>query len=141
MGFNESKMTFSNQQALTDAADTISSNVYDAGAAKNLFQGSVNKTMLIVQITTDDIATTPTFRARFVGADDAALTTNPVIIADTGTTAEMAAGDIPWTKELPLAGQTADKRYYGVIYNLGNNDNDIIVNAYVAEHAQIHMNR
>lgn len=123
--------TFSNQQALTDAADTASTNVYDAGSAINVFAGR-NEVRLHIAMTANDIGTTPTFRARMVAADNAALTTNPMIIADTGTTETLVAGDVPRVWNLAI-NQFEAKRYYGVMYTLGNDDNDLLVNAALVE--------
>lgn len=120
-------LTFSKQQALTGTSDVVSTNVYDAGAAKKLHQGA-GGLKIAIQVTASG-GTTPTFRARYVGADNAALTTNPIILADTGVSAAIAAADLPLIYDLIPSQQTTDKRYYGVIYLQGGTTPTATVNA------------
>lgn len=121
------EIVFSAAQALTGTSDVNSTNVYDAGSAKKLFQGS-GQPVKVSGVAKCTGGTSPTFRARFVGADDAALTSNVVILADTGATGVLTSGDrVPF--ELTPSMQTASKRYYGVIYLDGGTAPTITVSA------------
>jgi len=122
------------QQELTGTSDVVSTDVYDAGSAKRLFAGAP-AIKGCVQVTASG-GTNPTFRARFVGADNAGLTTNPEIIADTGVSAALAAADIPALYELAIGHQKADKRYYGWIFTQGGTSPTATVNAFLADLAQ-----
>jgi hypothetical protein len=66
---------FASGQSLSGTSDQLSTNVYDAGSAKKLFAGR-GGLKIAVQVSAVG-GTNPTFRARFVGADDAALSSNP----------------------------------------------------------------
>lgn len=131
----EGMFDFATQQELSGTSDTVSTNVHDAGVAKKLFGGSGEPIKLIVQVTAAG-GTTPTFRARLVGADNAALSSNPVTIADTGVSAAVDAGDLPLYYELVLAHQKAAKRYYGVIFTLGGTTPTATANAQVGAGGQ-----
>ncbi len=126
---------FANQQVHTNlvvGTDTISTNVYDAGAAIKLFEGG-SELDLCVEYTTIG-GTTPKFRAWLVGADDAAGTTNPIILADTGLTDTIVAGDLPVLKRMRVGQQRTAKRYYVLFVESGGggNDCDTTVNAFLA---------
>jgi hypothetical protein len=73
--------------------------------------------------------TTPTLRARFVGADNAALTTNPIILADSGVSRTIVAADIPLAIELVPSEQMDSKQYYGVIFTQSGTSPTATVNA------------
>lgn len=127
---------FAKQQALTGTADVVSTNVHrawDPGIGTNgpviLFDG-VDNGYVAVQITGGLGGTNPTFRARFVGADNAALTSNPVILAETGVSAVLVAADIPKLYFLPIAMQRTAKEYYGVIFTQGGTTPTTTVNAF-----------
>ena len=122
---------FADQQAISGTSDTVSTNVYDAGSAKKLFGGANRKARLAIQVTAAG-GTSPTFQAKLVGADNAALTTNPVVIADTGITGTIAAADLPLLFELVPGLQTEDKRYYGVIFDQGGTSPTATVNAQIS---------
>ncbi len=127
----DAKFKFADQQALTGTSDVNSANVYDAGAAKKAFEGSAgaNPLKIAIEVTASG-GTTPTIRARFVGADDAGLTSNVVILADTGVSPVIvAATDLPVKYELVPSGQTAAKRYYGVIWVQSGTNPTATVNA------------
>lgn len=115
--FIQAEMAFASNQALTGTADVVSTNVHNAGAAKKLFAGSGERPKVPVVVTAVG-GTTPAFRARLVAADDAALATNPEILADTGVSKVLAAGDLPLVYELQPNNQKAAKQYYGVIFTL-----------------------
>lgn len=118
---------------ITDSnADTISPNVYDAGAAIKLVGGPAGEKLAVqgkLVVTAD---ANPTARARLVGADNAGLSTNPVILADTGIIAKkddgstaLASGDTVYFVMRPGA-QRWSKRYYGVVYTLGGTNPDTV---------------
>lgn len=130
----DAQFNFSDQQSLTGTSDVVSTNVYDLGAAGKLFQGAAGL-KLAIQVTASG-GTSPTFRAKLVGADNAALTSNPITLADTGTSAAIAAADVPVIYELLPGQQNTAKRYYGVIYTQGGTSPTATVNAQVAIDAQ-----
>lgn len=131
-------LNFASQQSLSTTSDVVSTNVYDAGSAKKVFGGSGEEVKLAIQVTAAG-GTSPTFRARLVGADNAALTTNPIILADTGTSAVLAASDLPVIYELVPAMQPTAKQYYGVIFLLGGTTPTATANAQVAHTAQSNL--
>lgn len=140
MPIQDASFKFSAQQAITGTSDVVSTNVYDAGAAVKLFEGSGEEKKLFVQVTASG-GTTPAMRARLVGADNAALTSNPIIIAETGVSATLAAADLPVTYELNLANQRTAKQYYGVIYLQTGTSPTATVNAYVGKESQSNLVR
>lgn len=135
MAILDALFDFASQQALTGTTDVVSTNVHNAGSAKKLFAGSGEEVKVGIQVTASG-GTTPTFRARLVGADDAALTTNPVIIADTGVSAVIAAADLPLLYELVPSNQNVAKQYYGVIFTQGGSTPTATVNAQLAHSVQ-----
>lgn len=124
---------FADQQSLSGTTETASTNVYNAGAAVKLFQGRAGA-KLAVQVTAAG-GTSPTFRAKLVGADNAALTTNPVVIAETGVSAVIASTDLPVLYELNPGLQSTAKQYYGVLFTLGGTSPTATANAQFAEDA------
>jgi hypothetical protein len=98
--------------AVTAAAN--STNVYDAGSAKKLFDGT-GKPFRINGFHKANSGTNPTMRVQFVGADDAALTSNVITIVETGTSPVAVAGTVNPFELIPQFQSTA-KRYYGLIY-------------------------
>lgn len=125
-------LTFSDQQALSGAGSANSTNVYDAAAAKKLFGGTAHGKVAI-EVTAAG-GTSPTFEAKVVAADDAALTSNVVTLVDTGTSA--ASPTTPALYELAVSNQAASKRYYGVIYTLGGTSPTATVNAQFVDAAE-----
>lgn len=125
-------LTFSDQQALAGTSAQNSTNVYDAGAAKKLFAGTA-RGKVAIQVTAIG-GTSPTFEAKLVGADDAALTTNVVTLADTGTSPVITA--VPALYELTASNQSVAKRYYGVIYTQGGTSPTATANAAVVDAAE-----
>src|SRR5436190_9713968 len=120
--------------AATGATDAVSTNVYNAGSAKSVFGGS-GRAKVAIHVTAA-AGTTPKFRARLVGADNAALTTNPEIISDTGLSAAITAGLLPLSYELVPSNQKVAKQYYGVIVVMGGADNTCTYSANVVETSQ-----
>ncbi len=110
--------------AITAAGDFTSANVFDYAVAKQLFGGPQSvkfKTAIAISAGTGVLSG----RSRVVGADNAALSTNAVIIADSGVqtlkddgATALAIGDVVRSTLIP-AGQVPAKRYYGVIYTGG----------------------
>lgn len=135
MGFIDRKFAFSKQQSLTGTSDVVSSDVHDAEAAKKVFGGAGQPVKVAIQVTAAG-GTSPTFRARLVGADNAGLTANAEIIADTGVSKVLAAADLPVLYELVPAHQKVAKRYYGVIYTLGGTSPTATANANLVLDAQ-----
>lgn len=130
MAIMDAYFNFADQQSLTGTSDVVSTNVYDAGSEKKLFAGSAGTFPLKIAVNvTASGGTSPTFRARFVGADNAALTTNPIILADTGVSAVLTADDLPVHRELVPMGQRTAKRYYGVMFTQGGTSPTATVNA------------
>jgi hypothetical protein len=129
---------FADQQAIAGGAgvDVLSTNVYDAGSAKKVFEGHGDPDLKIDVTVTAAAGPTPNFRARLVGADNAALTTNPITIADTGVISGIVAGDLPIHRELVPQGQRTAKRYYGVIFVQSGADHTATVNAQGVANAQ-----
>jgi hypothetical protein len=115
MAIQDACFNFASQQSLSGTAAQNSTNVYDAGSAKLLFGGSANLFVLAVEVTAAG-GTSPTFRAQLVGADDAALSSNVITIAETGVSKVLAASDLPVLYRLSVNNQTTSKRYYGVIF-------------------------
>lgn len=131
----DATLSFSSQQSLSGTAAQNSTNVYDAGSAKKLFGGTSEMGVLGIQVTAVG-GTTPTFRAQFVGADDAALTSNVITIAETGVSATLvAATDPPVLYELNPSNQVTAKRYYGLIYTQSGTSPTATVNAAFVEAA------
>lgn len=145
MALLDALLTFSRQQALSGTTAVVSTNIYDAGTDEDgngktpkLFGGTIRKAHLAIQVTKAG-GTDPTFQAQFVGADNAALTTNPVVLADTGTSGKLAAGDLPALYELRAGLQTVGKRYYGVKYTLTGTSPTATVNAGIVEASQSNL--
>lgn len=136
------------QTLAVGAADQLSTNVYNAGSALRKFSGLSPKPPFLVSnyvITAGTGALS--WRVRFVGADNAALTTNPEIIVDsgvqlrenvTGTEAALAIGS-RITYAMSLRGQRMAKQYYGAIYTQGTADQQGKVSCYVTETPQTNM--
>ena len=101
------------KQSLPAALTTLSTNVLDCGAAKKLFEGFSHRppSLSVIGLTT---AGAPTLQVQLVGADDAALGVNPVVLADSGIKAAAARFHI----EIPVIGQSVAKRYYVLKYTL-----------------------
>lgn len=121
----DNQFNFASQQAIGPAnTDVVSTNVFDAGSAVKLFAGGGKRLMRIACMVTAVGGTNPNMRMRFVGADDAALTTNPIILADTGVGPTLTAGALPLPIVLSPQEQQTAKRYYGVIFTQGGNANN-----------------
>lgn len=111
----DNTFNFAFQQSLSGTSDQLSTNVYDAGAAVKAFGGGGVPPKISIQVTAVG-GTSPTFRARFVGADSADLATNPIILDDTGASRVLTATDLPLPIELKPNNQLDAKRYYGVVF-------------------------
>jgi hypothetical protein len=147
MPIKDAAFNFSDQQALTGTSDVVSTNVYAVGAngaaaavATKLFEGGGQEKKLFVQVTASG-GTTPTFRARLVGADNAALTSNPIILAETGVSAALTAADLPVVYEINVAHQRTAKLYYGVIYIQAGTTPTATVNAWIGDEGQNNLVR
>jgi len=105
------------KQSLTGTSDVLSTNVLDVGSAKKIFGGAIGKGPKVVVYVTAIGGTSPTIRARLVAAGSADLsTTTPIILADSGVSRVIVAGDLPMAIELVPGDQLDAKRYYGVIF-------------------------
>lgn len=129
---------FASQQSLSGTSDQASTNVLDLGSAKKLFQGFGEPLILSVMVTAVG-GTNPTFRAWLVGADSADLTSNPIVICDTGVSAVLAASDLPVLYELLVGGQNTAKRYYGVLFDQGGTSPTATANAQLVHGAQSNL--
>ena len=126
-------------------ADQISTNVHSTQAAKRLFEGFNQSPPYLAfgyKITAGTGALS--IRCRLVGADNAALTTNPEIIADTGVQTldkdgtALAIGDEVYYA-LPLNGQRTPKQFYGCFYTQGTADQDGEATAVITQAPQTNM--
>lgn len=134
----EGMMKFATGQALTGTSDVVSTNVYDAGAAKLVFGGSASRVKIAVGFSAAaSTGSDYTLRARFVGADNAALTTNPEILADTGASAAGVA--VPFLSELVPSQQKVAKRFYGMMFTQAGTTPTSTVTASVVETAQSNL--
>ena len=124
MALLEASMAFGSTAIASSTSDTISTNVYDAGSAKKLFAGNTDL-KVSGRVTLTAGTGTLSVRARLVGADNAALSTNAEILADTGVHlnkedgATALANTDTFFFTLEANNQRAPKRYYGLIYTLG----------------------
>ena len=133
----EAILTFAEQQSLSGTSAQLSTNVYDAGKAVKFFEGNGGGE-LEIEVTAAG-GTSPTFQAQLVGADNAALSTNPIVIADTGTSPALAAGDLPVLYRLHPNNQVTAKEFYGVKFTQGGTSPTATVNARIGQAAQNNM--
>jgi hypothetical protein len=112
----EASQNFATAQALATTSDTVSTNVLDVGSAKKAFGGAGHPVKVSVGYVNAS-GTSPTFRARLVGADNAGLSSGVEILADTG--ANPVTAGVPVVYELVPSMQKATKRYYGVVFTQG----------------------
>lgn len=142
----DSHTLFANQQAIADGTAVVSDYVLDAGTphggtgtavAPKLFEGEGQEVIVEVTAAANTGKDDYQILAKVVAADNAALDSNPVIL-DSFTTAAIAAASLP-TALKPLviklhpSGQTAAKRYYGLIFDLTGTGSALTstVNAYI----------
>jgi hypothetical protein len=124
MALLEASMAFGSTAISSSTSDTISTNVYNAGSAKKLLAGP-HSVSIQGRVTLSAGSGTLSVRARFVGADNAALSTNAEILADTGVHLNKEDGSTALANTdtffftLSPANQRAPKQYYGMIYTLG----------------------
>lgn len=111
-------MDFGIAETTNAANDVVSTNVFDAGAAKLVFTSARPMHVWYNLIWTVGTGTL-TYHLALRGADDAALTTNPIIIASSGTvtteddgTVLTSSSDIENYFAIPI--QKVAKRYYGL---------------------------
>jgi hypothetical protein len=124
MAFIDNLFDWGSTAISSSTADTVSANVMDYATASNYFGGPVSLKFKITMALSGATGTISA-RARFVGADNAALSTNPEILADTGVelnqddgaTALVAASVVRRT--LIPGGSIVPKRFYGFIFTLG----------------------
>jgi hypothetical protein len=138
----DNTFNFSSAQVLgTGTSDVVSSNVYDAGSAIKAFAGGGNPAKISIDCSSNTSGSADaTLRARFVGADDAALTSNPVILADSGVSPVEADATIaPFHLELVPSNQTVAKRYYGVMYTQSGTSPNHTVSANLVLDAQSNL--
>jgi hypothetical protein len=115
----DSQNLLSNQQAITATAN--SANVFDLSVARDLGPGS--PLMFAIILTQTFLAAgAATLTAALVAADDAALTTNPVVLMQTDAIgkANLLAGVQLLRTQVPAMRLTAlgAKRYIGLIYTV-----------------------
>lgn len=128
------------------AAAQISTNVFDAGAAKRLFGGFSQKPPVLAVAYKITAGTgVLSFRVQFLGADAADLATGTeetiadsgIITLDRDDTA-LAIGDTVLLY-LTLRAQRVAKRYYGCFYTQGTADQDGEVTAVITDAPQTNM--
>jgi hypothetical protein len=95
----------------TVTVQVISTNVNDQGSAKKVFEGTNRLPLRIGGHYFTNSGTNATMRVQFVGADDAALTSNVVVLAGTGISEVLTAGQIRHFEIVPSFQKTA-KRYF-----------------------------
>lgn len=122
-GFNFGIATIANSNTAT-----VSPYVLDAGSAKKLFDGTTGaKVAFSGTFTADDNVTV---RCQLCGADDAALTSNVLVLADSGVIAFTSDGSTALGTSSVVRGeivpsmQLASKRYYGLLWTLGGTNPD-----------------
>jgi hypothetical protein len=119
--------------AITDSnTATISTNVLDTVTAVRLFSGP--DTVVLCGRFPVTAAANPTVKVDFVGADNAALTSNPVVLASTGIIATDEAGVALVSGgvvdfQVPIRGQTKAKEFYGCFVTLGGTTPDTVADA------------
>lgn len=107
---------------------TRSTDVVDVGTAKKVFSAPQCAFVCFSTIVTADAD--PSIKVDLVGADDAALTSSPVVLGSSGVIATdedgtaLVSGDRV-TKSFPIGGQTKAKRFYGLVITLGGTAPDI----------------
>lgn len=116
MAISDLYFNWSDAQALSGTSATNSTNVYDAGSAKKIFEGGAADLRFVVTATGVG-GTSPTLTVALVAADNAALSSNAITLASTGALTADAAGNL--TTTLVPSNQTTAKRYYGIIYTMG----------------------
>jgi hypothetical protein len=136
--FIDNNFAFASQQNLSGATSTNSTNVYNAGSAKKLFGGAGEPVSLAVHVTAAG-GTSPTIQAKLVGADDSGLSSNVIVIADTGVSPALAASDLPYALEVVPAQQKTAKQYYGVIFVQTGTSPTATVNAALTIDAQSNL--
>lgn len=108
--------SFSDQQAISSdfSGGVVSSVVYDAGAAVKMFEGVPGSFVIAGEFTaqTHD----PVVIVKFLGADDAALTTNPIVIAQHTSEGLTTAKLLTSHFELHPGNQQTAKQFYGLWY-------------------------
>lgn len=131
----------------------VSPNVFDAGLATKLFTGPPGKVKLFYRANVTGVgAADGSINISLVGADNAALSSNPIVISSTGVVTTLEDGTAIGTGgvvvgALDLSGQTVAKRYYGLMVTLGGTTPDLVGtvlaptvdNAYVVFDAQTHQ--
>lgn len=148
MGYIDGNFQFGLPAITNSTTRTISTNVLDTDAAASaeaatpavtLF-GSPKIGFLAFRTNITTSAGTPSIRVELIGADNAALTTLPIKIVDTGVIvnnvagaalsqdASAIAGNLVDIK-LAVSGQVVAKRYYGCFITLGGTNPDIVVAA------------
>lgn len=112
----------------------VSTNVFDAGSAVKLF-GNIGVDLSVVGhvvCTADD---NPTLLVELLGADNDALTLNPMVIGSTGIMVEGPDGATAWASgsdipfKIKVNKQYVAKRYYGLWVTLGGTNPDAAADA------------
>lgn len=138
----DSKLTFSEQQEILNGTAVLSTNIYDAGTpfggiaatavAPKLFEGEGHEVIVEVTAAANGIGTNKKddfqIKAQVVAADDDALTTNAVVLAEVEcaaiANAALPTALKPLVIKLHPANQTAAKRYYALKYDLTGTGTD-----------------
>lgn len=117
--FLDIEAEFSNSQAIT--ATAISTNVYDTQVDRLVNLGGLQPAYLVVQwdTTATDSGSDATVTIELVGADNAALTTNPTVMASLGAVpfASLIGGTTLGIIAMPFY---KTRRYFGVRYTVAS---------------------
>lgn len=143
----DAELAFGLPTIANSTAATVSPFVHDAQSAVSMFAGVGEQLALWFRATVTADAN-PTVLVDLIGADNAALTSNPILIASSGIIATkdglataLASGDTVERKIPISSGQQVKKRYYGLMVTLGGTNPDLAANqdAYIVRNAQTNM--
>jgi hypothetical protein len=131
--------------AITGTTPTVSPYVYDAQAAVMIFAAGRRKPKLWFRATIAADAS-PSIKVDMLGAGNAALTTEPIVLGSSGVIAfdvdgtALVSGDTV-EREFEIGYQVEAKRYYGLMVTLGGTNplTSTAYDAYVVWDAQSNM--
>lgn len=134
--FIDKQLPAASAVACSGNSETVIGDVYNAGSAKKLFGGGRGGGPKGAVTITAVGGTNPTSRVKLVGADSSDLATNPITIADTGTSRVLVSGDLPVIQELNPSEQLDAKQYYGFTATLGGTSPTATITANVVPDVQ-----
>lgn len=125
----EGEFEFGLPTILNSNTATVSPYVHDAGADKILFRAGRHKPKVWFRATVTADAN-PSIKVDLLAADDAALTTNAIVLGSSGVIAHdtdgtaLASGDTV-ERTFEVGNQVVAKRYYGLMVTLGGTNPDL----------------